>query len=356
MNSLKVDIEKQYDSFSLDAHFETTFERLGIIGPSGSGKSTLADLIAGHQFPDNGSILFNDRTFVDPDTNRVIPRHERNVGYLLQDAPLLPHLSIRENLRYPPRTELDTKPAGPIVDILGITDLLDQNPREISGGERRRAALAQVLLSQPELLILDEPVVGLNEAMKRSIVPRLRKVLDTVQQPLIVISHEPEIVRALCNKGLTIRGGITSEILPIQQIFENQDTRTRAGLADSNVFKARVTGEGNNGAVVETETGLEFFISPPAPLESNQTVVLSFPSSEPVLAKNVTGQLSTRNRWSGEIQSIEDVPDGKRVSVHVEDQTFRSRVTQKTVTNMDLTQGESITLLLKSQAIDILPT
>ncbi len=138
--------------FILDASFLCEAQTVGIVGPSGSGKSTLLDAIAG--------IEPGARVVLDGEDVSERPLHRRDVGYVTQDALLFPHLSVRSNLLFSPR-------AGALGDVpaaLGIERLLERMPRHLSGGERRRVALARAVLSRPRLLLLDEPFAGLDDA------------------------------------------------------------------------------------------------------------------------------------------------------------------------------------------------
>jgi ABC-type molybdate transport system ATPase subunit len=136
--------------FHLRASLRSESDRLAIVGPSGSGKSTLLDVIAG---------IEPGRVMLDGEDLTHVPLHRRGVGYVMQDAPLFPHLSVRQNLSYGPRAEgIDEVAAR-----LGIAHLLDRMPRHLSGGERRRVALARAIANRPRLLLLDEPFAGLDE-------------------------------------------------------------------------------------------------------------------------------------------------------------------------------------------------
>jgi molybdate transport system ATP-binding protein len=181
--------------FVLDAAFSCETGSLGIVGPSGSGKSTLLDLMAGVE--DGGSVSIDGRDCSD------IPLHRRRVGYVTQDPLLFPHMTVRRNLQYAP----NAMGVDDVATALGILDLLDRMPRHLSGGERRRVALARAIASQPELLLLDEPFAGLDERRRREAMSLLAQTRRRFGIPMVLVSHFAEEVIALTDAAVRLEGG-----------------------------------------------------------------------------------------------------------------------------------------------------
>ncbi|MEI9891369.1 MAG: ATP-binding cassette domain-containing protein [Caulobacteraceae bacterium] len=170
---LKVELDTRLGDFHLDAAFEGSGAGVTVLfGPSGSGKSSVLAAVAGARRPDSGRIALGDDVLFDSRAGVDLPMERRRIGWVFQDARLFPHLTVEGNLRF----GLKRAPAGPIrleevVDILGVAALLHRRPRDLSGGERQRVGLGRALLSQPRLLLMDEPLASLDAARRAEILP-----------------------------------------------------------------------------------------------------------------------------------------------------------------------------------------
>jgi molybdate transport system ATP-binding protein len=196
--------------FQLDAAFETDARVTALVGPSGSGKTTVLSLIAGLYLPDSGCIRLGDRTLVDTAKEQFVPVERRRVGLVFQDQLLFPHLSVRANLGYGERRRPRASQAiefGRVVEVLELGDLLERFPRNLSGGERQRVALGRSLLASPELLLLDEPLAALDQALKDRILTYLERVIGEWQIPVVYVSHGMAEVTRLAEWVVVIESG-----------------------------------------------------------------------------------------------------------------------------------------------------
>jgi molybdate transport system ATP-binding protein len=207
---LRVDVSKQLAEFNLEVSFTSEGRVTGLFGTSGSGKTTLVSMIAGLLRPDRGAIAI-DNEILDDRAGRVhVPVHRRRIGYVFQDARLFPHLDVRQNLDYGRR--MNHLPADPakhtrVTDLLDIGRLLDRRPGQLSGGERQRVALGRALLSQPRLLLLDEPLGSLDTERKAEILPYLVRLRDEAGVPMVYVSHDADELRQLATDIVIIRRG-----------------------------------------------------------------------------------------------------------------------------------------------------
>jgi molybdate transport system ATP-binding protein len=219
---LRVDVVKQLGEFSLQASFASEGRVTGLFGASGAGKTSLISMIAGLLQPDRGSIVIDSETLDDTAIRLHVPTHRRRIGYVFQDARLFPHLDVRANLDYGRRmNRLAADPAQHrrITDLLDIGGLLDRRPGQLSGGERQRVALGRALLSQPRLLLLDEPLGSLDEARKEEILPYLVRLRDEAGIPRVYVSHDADEMRQLATQIVMLKRGRVSafggaEVLP----------------------------------------------------------------------------------------------------------------------------------------------
>ncbi len=207
---LQVDVEKQQGDFRFSASFDLTSRRCGIFGPSGSGKSTLMHLLAGLQKPDRGSIRLAGRTLYDAAAGINVPPEDRRIGVVFQHAHLFPQMNVGRNLLYGwRRTPVAERQIAPeaLVEVLGLGHLLERGVNRLSGGEKQRVALGRTVLACPRLILMDEPLTGLDEELKYQIIPYLKKVFAEFAIPLLFISHSLREMRLMTEEVLVFRQG-----------------------------------------------------------------------------------------------------------------------------------------------------
>ncbi len=196
--------------FAVEIDEELHAHVTAIFGSSGAGKTTLLDAIAGLRRPARGVIRLGERTLNDCSARIFVPPYERRIGYVPQDLALFRHLSVRDNLLYGHR-EGPAREGGlrltHVVDMLDIGGLLKRRIGHLSGGEKQRVALGRAILCGPRLLLLDEPLASLDAALKQRILPYLRRVRDTLEIPIVYVSHDPGEVTALCDDALVLESG-----------------------------------------------------------------------------------------------------------------------------------------------------
>jgi molybdate transport system ATP-binding protein len=220
---LSVDVVKQLGELTLVASFKSNGLVTGLFGSSGAGKTSIINMIAGLIIPDRGTITLDGETIDDTASKFHLPSHRRRIGYVFQDARLLPHLSIEQNLNYGRRMNglaHDAVHYKRIVELLDIGHLLNRRPAKLSGGERQRVALGRALLAKPRLLLLDEPLGSLDEERKAEILPYLVRLRDEASVPMVYVSHDASELQLLATNVVILkRGKVTAfggiDILPV---------------------------------------------------------------------------------------------------------------------------------------------
>jgi molybdate transport system ATP-binding protein len=211
---LRVDVSKQLGEFTVEAAFTSEGRVTGLFGASGAGKTSLINMIAGLMRPDRGTISIDGETLDDTSAQSHVAVHRRRIGYVFQDARLFPHLDVRRNLDYGRRMNHlaeDNALWQRVTELLDIGHLLDRRPGKLSGGERQRVALGRALISQPRLLLLDEPLGSLDEERKEEILPYLVRLRDETGVPMVYVSHDPSEMRKLATQIAIIqRGRVTA--------------------------------------------------------------------------------------------------------------------------------------------------
>lgn len=196
--------------FTLEVDATLTAEVTALFGPSGSGKTSLLDLIAGLRRAPSARIELDGRVLTDTRSRREVPARDRRIGYVPQDGALFPHLSVRGNLLYGVKKDRPAKDPFTfehVADVLEIGPFADRGIGQLSGGEKQRVALARALLSSPELLLLDEPLAGLDRPLRERILLYLRRVREEFSVPMIYVTHQPDEVMALCEEVLLLEKG-----------------------------------------------------------------------------------------------------------------------------------------------------
>ncbi len=220
---LRVDLAKNFGSFTLDAAFENDGRALGLFGASGTGKTSIINMIAGLLPPDRGTIILDGETLDDTGRGIHVPTHLRRIGYVFQDLRLFPHLNVGQNLDYGRRMRglpRDAAQEERIVSLLDIGHLLDRRPGALSGGERQRIALGRALLSKPRLLLLDEPLGALDEQRKSEILPYLVRLRDEGGVPMVMVSHDPDELRRIADRVVLMKRGRIAAIGGVELLPE----------------------------------------------------------------------------------------------------------------------------------------
>ncbi|MDH5835605.1 ATP-binding cassette domain-containing protein [Luteimonas kalidii] len=199
---LDIDIQLRLGRFERDVRIVEDARVLALTGPSGAGKTSVLNAIAGLVRPTRGRITIDGRTLFDSAARIAVPTHRRRIGYVFQEPRLFPDRDVRANLlygRHGARGSAATFELEAVVALLGIGELLARRPEHLSGGEAQRVAIGRALLSQPAILLFDEPLSALDQARREELIPWLRKVRDEVRLPMVYVSHTQDDVRRLAD-------------------------------------------------------------------------------------------------------------------------------------------------------------
>ena len=220
MSALSVRIRKRLGDFTLDVAFEAQGGVTVLFGASGAGKSTVLSTIAGVLQPDAGHIRLGSDTLFDRATGKRasidVAMERRRIGWVFQDARLFPHLSVEGNLRYGLNRAAGGGPIafGAVVGMLGIERLLDRRPLTLSGGEAQRAAIGRALLSQPRLLLMDEPLASLDDFRKAEILAFIERIRDAFAIPIVYVTHSRAEALRLAEQIVVLADGRVSAAGP----------------------------------------------------------------------------------------------------------------------------------------------
>ncbi|MGG1660183.1 ABC transporter ATP-binding protein [Brevibacillus sp. NRS-1366] len=202
---LTVDIRKRLPDFLLDVSFSIQEEIVVLFGPSGSGKTTILNSIAGLVHPDTGRIKLNDAFFFE-EGKRPLPVQKRNIGYLFQDYALFPHMNVAQNVRYGLKAGHELR-LDPLLSTVGIDHLMPKYPHQLSGGQKQRVALVRALATEPDILLLDEPLSALDADTRRQCQDELLRLHKMWNIPFLLVTHDRKEAEKLADVILMIENG-----------------------------------------------------------------------------------------------------------------------------------------------------
>jgi len=291
-------------------------QTMAIVGPTGCGKTTTLMMIAGLMRPDRGRITFNGHTLFDSEKEIDVPPERRNIGVVFQSHALFPHLSVFDNVAYGlrargfPRREIERKVES-ITSVLGLKDLAQRRPRELSGGESQRVALARALVFDPPVLMLDEPLAALDLQTRHEVRRELRQVLRRFGKTTIVVTHDPIDALTLGSTICVLENGEVRQVGDRHALLAEPKSQFVAQFMGVNFFRGiarSVTGEG----LTEVEVaGQKVFT---AERVSGETALTFLPSEVTVAREPPRG--SALNVFRGEVSEI--IPLGDRVRLSVD--------------------------------------
>lgn len=324
---LSVEAEvRRRSGFSLQVSFSCEADSLGVVGESGSGKSTLLEAMAG---------IEPARVTIDAEDMSGLPLQKRRIGYVTQDALLFPHLTVRRNLSYSPRA----RDVDRVARSLRIHHLLDRMPRNLSGGERRRAALARAIASRPALLLLDEPFSGLDEESRRDAMSLLSLVRSSYRIPMVLVSHVAEEVVGLTDWAVRLHQGRIISSGPSSTVLRAGEVRI------DNYFTARVVGPDKLLA-----DGVE--LCAPLPEGASGEARLACYAHDILLATAMPHGLSARNCFWTSVVSLE--PTAGAVLVKLGAPPLFAVITPEAERSLDIRPEARVVAVIKSTSIAFL--
>ncbi|HXJ13350.1 MAG TPA: molybdenum ABC transporter ATP-binding protein [Candidatus Limnocylindrales bacterium] len=357
---LNVQIRKQFRSngvqpFVLDVSATYAPGFTVLFGPSGAGKSTLLDCIAGLQRPDSGEIRLGEKVFFDATGNHSLPAQRRELAYVFQSLALFPHLSVEQNIRYgldKIAASEQSERAHNIAKSFRIENLLSRRPGELSGGEKQRVALARALVTRPRVLLLDEPLTGLDSALRRSILEDLHAWNEANRIPILYVTHNREEVDAIGERVVTLVNGRVLESGAPRAVLDAPRSVELAHAAGfENVLPAVVVDLRPADGVMRVSldhAACELEI-PLGDAEPGSEVRVAIRAGDILVATEPPHFLSARNILPGTIESVET--RGTMVALRVKaGSIFHVHVTPGAIRTLDLCAGLLVWLVIKTHS------
>src|SRR5690554_1546868 len=277
---IDVRLDGRLGSFRLDVDFQVPSHGVtALFGPSGCGKTSVLRCIAGLQRLPGEIVVAGE---VWQDARRFVPPHKRAIGYIFQEASLFPHLSVRRNLTYGERRargEAQQIQFDEVVELLGLAPLVDRVPAHLSGGERQRVSIGRALLSQPRLLLMDEPLSALDRMAKDEILPYFEALHANLAIPIILVSHDISEVERLADHLVALKAGRVISSGPINIALTDPSLPFGRNRDSAAVLPATVVRKDGDGIAVLDVLGTEILVIGDA-LEPGRAVRIRIASSD----------------------------------------------------------------------------
>jgi molybdate transport system ATP-binding protein len=354
---LRIDVQRRLGSLDLAAKFEAEAHVTVLFGRSGAGKTSVINMIGGLLRPDRGRIEIEGQVLFDSAGGIDVPAENRRIGYVFQEGRLFPHLSVRRNLLYghalAPAAERYIE-LDRIVSLLGLEDLLERRPGDLSGGEKQRVAIGRALLASPRVLLLDEPLASLDAHRREEILRHLELLRDEVRIPIVYVSHAVEEVVRLADTVVLMAAGRVVAAGDVEDVMGRPDLRPAGGVFEGGaVIDARVAAQdieydlatlAFDGGTL-TVTNLDALVGEP--------VRVRVRARDVSIALDPPERISIQNVLRGKITHIGPVRSGVvDVTILVGSAMLRSRVTRRAVDQLALAPGLPVYALIKAVSLD----
>ncbi len=354
--TLDISLQHAFGQFELDARFEAPNGVTALFGRSGAGKTTIVNAVAGLLQPRAGHIRINGETLVDTSRGVDVPVHKRRIGYVFQDARLFPHLTVQQNLRFGgwfSSSRVSPGAFGDVVDLLGISGLMDRRPGHLSGGEKQRVAIGRALLSQPKLLLMDEPLAALDEARKAEILPYIERLRDELAIPILYVSHSVGEVARIATTIVALSEGRVHRCGPAGALLADPASFPILGRQEAgSILTARVVAHDPDDGLTELAFGGTRLFAPLVDAPPGTTLRIRVRARDIILALRPPEDTSALNILPITVRAV-GARDGPIVDVAVRcgDADLLARITKRSLNRLGLREGAAGYAILKSVAV-----
>jgi len=348
-------IQHRVGAFSLDVEFASSGPVLGVFGASASGKTTLLHVLAGLAQPAKAEIRVGERLLCHRPGGVSVPPERRGLALVSQDPLLFPHRSVRDNLGYAPGAAqlLESEHGARILSVLRIAPLLERGVRNLSGGEKQRVALGRALLSDPKLLLLDEPTSSLDAELAREVLALLGDVKRELRTPMVFVTHKAAELLALADDCLVLENGrVAAQGAPLSVLQRPRATSVASLVGVDNLLRLRVHAHDVAAGVTLLEIGdaqtlaVPLSDEPPGSWEH-----VGFYADEILLCLELPKGLSARNALPARTLRLDAIGHEVLVELAVGEQRLRARVTPAAARELALREGCEVVAVIKTSSI-----
>ena len=359
---LQVSVRLPLDNFRLEVDFATRSRAVGMFGPSGAGKTSVLRAIAGLEDKVRGRISLGDEVWLDSAAGICVPPERRSIGYLPQDGLLFPNQDVRGNLRAgSARARREGSQVERLFDttcqLLELTPLLNRNVANLSGGERQRVALGRAICSGPRLLLLDEPLASLDLPLRRRVLPFLRLVREQLEIPMLLVSHDPVEVQALCDDLVAMQRGAVVANGKVREVLTDAEVLPFSGHEGfENVVQCKLLEHGAGTTIVQLgEASAARLTVPKTTGVAGDSRLLRVPARDIIVAIDRPVGLSARNVVPARIVKIRSDSDLRMLVAALDGSAaeLAAVVTNEACSALGLEVGQQIYMIIKTASCDL---
>jgi len=346
-------IKVQLESFMLDANFSIPDRGITVVfGPSGSGKTTLLRAIAGLEKSDKGFLKIGDSVWQKGEN--FLPTHKRQIGYVFQDAALFDHLDVKGNLNFVIKRAIGLKEdfIESIHNLLEIKTLLNRKTTQLSGGERQRVAIARALLTNPKILLLDEPLSALDLKRKNEILPYLDSIHNDLEIPILYVTHSQDEMSRLADHLLLIEDGNIVGSGPVNDMLTRFDMPLSHGGDAVSIIEAEVLKRDSEFNLMHLDFLGGQFIVPDNSFPVQTKVRIRVVARDVSLTKSKQVDTSILNIFPAMVQEIVNEGEAQvMVRLQIKETILLACITRKSSYKLRLEKGSEVFVQVKSVAI-----
>ncbi|MFN0204784.1 MAG: sulfate/molybdate ABC transporter ATP-binding protein [Planctomycetota bacterium] len=347
--NLDVAIRAHAGNLAINVIFNVTAGDLtALIGPNGAGKTTILRSIAGLSVPEVGFVRVDHDIYVDCGELIYLPPEKRDIGFVLQDITLFPHLTVRQNIEFGARARGRMRqPGRPTADDwiekLNLRNLQDRKPARLSGGEAKRVAIARALATNPKILLLDEPFSGIDTNVRAEIRRDLRLAVEAFGGICILVTHDPVEALSLAKKIIILENGCITQEGSIADVSRRPMSRFAAEFIGVNFYEGFA-----QGGIIKLQNGAEIVAT-----AGEGRVFAVVPANAVSLHINIPSG-SARNTWAGTVLQIDN--SGDRLRVRVEGRvSYAAEITQAAAESLHLKIGSNVWGTVKATEVVVYP-
>jgi len=345
-----VDLHWQNNDRACHAKFDLSAGVTALVGPSGAGKTTLARILCGLNSDAKGSIHLKGRTLLDSDSGTRLKPEARNIGMVMQDPALFPTMSVRANIMM--GANVREEKLKELLDIAALDTLLDRMPATLSGGEARRAAIVRAMAAEPKLLILDEPMNGLDPKRRRAVMALIRRLAHAADTAVLLITHQLEEMLFAADQALLMEDGHIVQQGSVETVLSAADTGRLLAIDDAGTLLT-ATVKARAEQLLTTDIGGDHLYIADDAEPIGARLRLRILARDIALSLKPIDQISVLNQLRADIISIEKGERDDLITVKLakSKNSLRCKITKKSTAALKLKVGTKVVCLIKAVAV-----
>lgn len=352
---IEIDVKQKLGDLDMDIQLQLPMQGItAIFGRSGAGKTSLINVLSGLATPDSGSISLGQHVLYNQQAGINLPPEKRRIGYVFQDARLFPHYTVAGNLNYGCKTE-DAEQFHSVTQLLGIEHLLKRYPASLSGGEKQRVAIGRALLSNPSMLLMDEPLASLDLPRKQELMPYLERLAKEVKIPIVYVTHSLDEILRLADHMAMIHQGKVVVSGHINSVWGSPEMRPWLPAKEqSSLISARVNHHHPHYALTQVMLNHDAYLWVNR-LQSlrGEWVRVRVHSNDVSLTKVRSEQTSIRNILAAKVDKIHPVDEQERIEVRlrVGEAQLWANITKWAADELNLSVGDKVFAQIKGVSV-----